>query len=90
LFETCLSAVKILEDVALLESSLEWLQHFGYDAPILITTNAAGDFCLLDANVSDDGNGSVVAPQVTKRGPFIIVLSQETRRQYENDEQGCE
>ena len=60
-FETCFSAVKKIDHVTFFELPLERLEHYGMDAPVLVATNAARDFSLLDANVSDDLNRFVIA-----------------------------
>jgi len=76
LFEARFGAVKILDRVALLEPALERLEHFAVDLPVFITANTAGYFSLLNTNVRDDGNGFVVAAEVTERRPIVIVLGE--------------
>jgi len=52
--------VEILDRVAFLKLSFEWLQHLADDSPVLVATDATGDFRLLDANVRHDGDGFVI------------------------------
>ena len=59
--ETCLRPVAILDRVAFLELPFERLEHYGIDLPILITTDTACYLRLLDANMSNNGNGFVIA-----------------------------
>ena len=61
LLEPCFGAVKIFDHLTLLESSFKGLEHLRTNAPVLITTNAIRNLSFLDANVSDDGDGFVIA-----------------------------
>lgn len=61
-FEACLGTVEEFDCVAFLKPSLERLQHYSIQLPVLISTNAARHFSLLDANVNDDSNCFVITP----------------------------
>jgi len=58
--------VEILDRVALLELSLERLDHFANDSPVFVTTDAAGDLRLLNANVGHHGDCFVIISQIAE------------------------
>ena len=95
-FKTCFSSVNIFDHVAFLEFPFERLEHLGFDRPVLIANNvltannAARDFSLLDANVSDYRNCFVIAAEIAERWPFLIVLSQHAHWQNEKNDEGFE
>ena len=60
------SSVKVVDLVAFFKSPFERLEHEGLDAPVLISNNTAGDLSLLDANVSDNGDGFVIVSQIAQ------------------------
>ena len=90
LSKTCFSSVNVIDHITFLKSPFERLEHYSPDAPVFVTTNTAGYFGLLEANVSDDRNGLVIAPKITKRRPILVVLSKQTGWQNEQNNEGFE
>ena len=77
--------MEVFDHIAFPESSLERLEHFGTNLPIFISADAAGDFGLLDADVSDDSNGFVIISQIAQRWPVVVVLRKKTTWQNEKN-----
>src|ERR1041385_4707668 len=73
-FQSCFSSVEVLDSISFLKSSFERLEHHRVDLPVLIATDSARDFGLIDANMSNRGNCFVIASEITQRGPIGIVL----------------
>jgi len=86
--KTCFGSVEVVDHVTFLKLTFERLEHFGFDRPVLVATNAARDLSLLDTNVRDHRNLSVIAAQIAERRPFLVVLAQRTdgqNQKYDED-----
>jgi hypothetical protein len=85
-----LSSVNVVDHVAFPELPFERLDHFGFDRPVLVTTNAVRDFSLLDTNVSDNSNLFVIAAKIAERRPLLVLLAQRKSRKNQENEEGCQ
>src|SRR5215213_4507801 len=88
--KTRLSAMEVCEHITLFKLPFERLDHHRADLPVLIPANATRNLSLVNPNVRDDRNRSVILPQVTERRPIVIILRAYTRRQHEKYEKGFE
>ena len=85
-----LSAVKVRELITLLELSFERFDHDRLNLPILIPGNTTRNLSLLNPNVRDDLDRSIIVSKITKRRPVIVVLRPHTSGQHEQHEKGFE
>src|SRR6185503_2037681 len=88
--KTCLSSVNVVDYVSFLKLSLERLDDFCFDGPVLITNDAVRDFRLLNADVSDNRNLSVIAAKIAEGRPLLVVLGQHTNRQNQKNDEDFE
>ena len=77
--------MNIFDRIALLKLPFERFEYYAVDLPILVATNPACYLRLLDANMSNNGNGFVIASEIAKRRPLVFLSGQTYGPNEKND-----